>query len=122
MNFQQFVNIFPIKIFHLVSYLPLMNLWRSGSTRNKIVSEAPSLENHNIQSSISHYTTILTCSHALTMTINSCHDSQFHALVTHHTSIRGNQSMHVPRCDITCPLPCSCGYPKKMWLIYAYIN
>ena len=25
MNFQQFINIFPIKIFHLVSYLPLMN-------------------------------------------------------------------------------------------------
>ena len=28
---------FPIKIFHLVSYLPLMNLWQSGSTRNKII-------------------------------------------------------------------------------------
>ena len=37
-NFQQFINIFPIKIFHLVSYLPLMNLWRSGSTQNKIIS------------------------------------------------------------------------------------
>ena len=26
MNFQQFINFFPIKIFHLGSYLPLMNL------------------------------------------------------------------------------------------------
>ena len=33
MNFQQFVNIFPIKIFHLVSYLPLINLWQSGTLR-----------------------------------------------------------------------------------------
>ena len=34
---------FPIKIFHLVRYLPLMNLWRFGSTQNKItyISEAP---------------------------------------------------------------------------------
>ena len=38
MNFQQFVNIFPIIIFHLVSYLALMNLWWSGSTRNKNIS------------------------------------------------------------------------------------
>ena len=27
---------FPCKIFHLVSYLLLMNLWRSDSTRNEI--------------------------------------------------------------------------------------
>ena len=41
-NFQQFVNIFPMKIFDLASYLPLMNLWQSGSTQNKIIiSEAP---------------------------------------------------------------------------------
>ena len=121
MNFQQFVNIFPIKIFHLLSYFPLMNLWLSGSTGNKIVSEVPSLENHNIQSSLSHYTVIFN-GHTLSMTINSFHDSQFHALVNHHTSTLGKQSMHVPRCDITCPLPCSCGYPKKVWLIYVYIN
>ena len=50
---------FPYQTFHLVSYLLLMNLWQSGSTRNKIMSEAPSLGNHNIQSSLSHYTTIL---------------------------------------------------------------
>ena len=35
---QQFVNIFPIKICYLVSYLLLMNLWLSGSTRNIIIS------------------------------------------------------------------------------------
>ena len=49
MNFQQFVNIFPIKIFHLVSYLPLMNLWLHQKYFIHI-SEAPSLENHNIRS------------------------------------------------------------------------
>ena len=43
----------------------------------------------------------------------------------HHTGTHGNQSMHVLRCNITCPLPCShisCGYPNKMhmWLIYVY--
>ena len=38
MNSQQFINIFPIKIFHLVNYLPLINLWQSGSTRRKIIS------------------------------------------------------------------------------------
>ena len=43
-DFQQFVNIFPIKIFHSVSYLPLINLWRT----RKYISEAPALENHNI--------------------------------------------------------------------------
>ena len=38
-NFQQFINIFPIyQNFSLVSYLPLMNLWRSSSTRNKIIA------------------------------------------------------------------------------------
>ena len=49
-NFQKFVSIFPTKIFHLVSYLLLMNLWQSGSTI--YINEAPSLENHNIQSSL----------------------------------------------------------------------
>ena len=37
-DFQQFVNIFPIKIFHLVSYLSLMKLWQSDSAQNKIIS------------------------------------------------------------------------------------
>ena len=101
-NFQQFVNIFPIKFFHLVSYLPLINLWRSGSTRNKIMSEAPSLENHSFQSSLSHYTTILQQSCINYMTINSFMIPSF----TPRLTMCGNQSMHVLRCDITCPTPC----------------
>ena len=34
--------------------------------------------------------------------------------------------MHVLQCDITCPSPCEhiiiLGLPKKVWLIYVYIN
>ena len=41
------------------------------------------------------------------MTINSFYDSQFYASINHYTGTRGNQSMQVPRCDITCPSPCS---------------
>ena len=51
-EFYEFPVIFRIKIFHLANYscLLLMNLWGSGSTQNKnYISEAPSLENHNIQ-------------------------------------------------------------------------
>ena len=113
-NFQQFINIFPIKIFHLFSYLLLMNLWRSGSTRNKVISLRRLLYKITISKASSkalYHTTQL--SHALTMTMNSCHDSQFHALVNHHTGTRGNQSMHMPRWDITCLSPCSCSYPKR---------
>ena len=84
------------------------------------MSEAPSLENHNIQSSLTLLNYLK--SHALIMTINSFHDSQFYASVNHHTGKYGNQSMHVRRCDITWHLPCFCGYPKKVWLIYVYIN
>ena len=122
MNFQQFVNIFPIKIFHLFSYLLLMNLWRSSSTQNKIISLRRLLYKIIISKALCHTTQLSYNSHALTMTINSCHDSQFHTSVNHHTGTRGNQSMHMPRCDITCPLPCSCSCPIKVWLIYVYIN
>ena len=31
-EFPEICQYFPIKIFHLDSYLPLMNLWQSGST------------------------------------------------------------------------------------------
>ena len=145
MNFQQFI---PIKNFHLVSYLLLMNLWRSGSTRNKIISLRRLLQSITISKAFFHTIHNYLNSQALTMTINSFHDSQFYTSVNHHTSILvscgqtsflvlgviacsisaqpkkggwlrqttsicGNQSMHVPRCDIMCPLPCSCGYPKK---------
>ena len=109
MNLQQFVNIFPIKIFHLVSYLLLMleiKLYQWGAFFRKSQYPKLSITLHNYLNS-----------HTLTMTINS-----FHASVNHHTGIRGNQTMHVPRCDIMCPSPCSCGSPKKVWLIYVYIN
>ena len=47
------------------------------------------------------------------MTIHSFHDSQFYAMINHADTC-GNQSMHMPRCDITCISPCSCGFQKGM--------
>ena len=37
-KFQAIRQYFPIRIFHSVSYLPLMNLWLFGSTQSKIIS------------------------------------------------------------------------------------
>ena len=77
-----------------IIYLLLMNLWRSGSTRNKIISvRCLLLENHNTKA-LFHTTQLSYNSIASTITINSFHNSQFHTSVNHHTSIREtNQCM-----------------------------
>ena len=59
-----------------------MNLWRSGSTQNKIISLRRLLYKITISKALCHTTQLSYNSHALTMTMKFCHDSQFHPRLT----------------------------------------
>ena len=99
------VNVFPIKIFHLVSYLATAD--KFVAIRLHSNTEAPSLENHNIQSSLSYHNYLILIKVML-------YASQFHASVNH--IVDHVEGMHMLRCDITCSSQCShifCDYTQK---------